>query len=182
MRSVPAAAVRRPRRAGPRTQGSAPGRAADACASTRSTALRHGNSRASERGLRASMRAHPALVTRSPMQVAVFFSAPPHDVLSSGFAFHMVKSETLPDLGSSSEPAPHTRPIPCTPNRVRFFPLASRWADVVGQEEAETVCSTRTGNGMDEDCAEGVRWIQLVVERSVLQMAGVSPAFPAKAV
>jgi len=104
------------------------------------------------------------------MQVAVFFSAPPHDVLSSRFAFHMVKSETLPDPGSSSQPAPHTRPIPCTPNRVRFFPLASKHcADGVFQEKAETVCcsSSRNVKGMDEDCAEGVRWIQLVVERSV---------------
>lgn len=91
-------------------------------------------------------------------QLAVFFSAPPHDVLSSRFSFDLVSSDSdacCPLLGSVWVAAHARRErVPAAPNRVHFFSLKGEAPPGGAHRDAWT-----------ERCARGVCWVQLVVER-----------------
>lgn len=112
---------------------------------------------------RAHTRQDMHLTTAPPglySQLAVFFSAPPHDVLASRFSFDLVSGDSdsccLP-LGSVWDAALACRErVPATPNRVHFFSL---------KEGAPPGGADR--DARRERCARGVCWVQLVVERLV---------------
>jgi hypothetical protein len=86
-------------------------------------------------------------------QIAAFFSAPPHDILSSRFFFYFVSADGDPSSDPEREVGKTGRQlIAAVPNRVHFFSLKESGAKWHGG------VSARGGVG-------GVHWIQLIVER-----------------
>ena len=109
------------------------------------------------------------LLTRHLIQLAVIFSAPPHDVLASKFSLDLVMSDSLENRGSLggawSLAQTGRELIPSVPNRVHFFsmktPKASRATDAM----REVGHGDYLAPDSNVRCAKGVCWVQLIVHR-----------------